>query len=580
MNKALELEVRAYIRRRIAQFAPFVALAAMVICLLVLVPDTHGSLASDPGALAGENLGSTDQPVGGEPGAAGSGNGKPGKNGTPGTPATGGPTAGSAGPGSGGGNGTPDPGGSGGSGGSSGVSAAGVKCSSGARQFKWAPYAPACTPRYTGTNPGATARGVTATTITMTLRNPSDWDSLASSTNTDTFASLAHDTSVLVDYFNTQYELYGRKVVVKTFDGRGSFVAENAGQGQAAASADAQTAYDMGTFVDGFPFSSGSYADAEASRRIIHFSPGNSLSAYRANSPYRYGMPAGAVNEIQGEGVAAFVCQRMAKLKAIFAGSTVTAAQTRKFAVVEPEQTTFAGGAAVLASRVKSQCGETVKTYKYSTDLTSMPAQAGQIVAQMQADQNTTVIMLTDPIMVQFMTASATNAQYHPEWLYTVLPATLARQADATQMKHAMQLNPWHPTVEAPSGRLCYRIYQLADPNGTPASSAGGLDVVCSTLLAIFGGLQSAGPQLTATNFNRGWFNQPPATSASDFGRWDYNGSYYSPAASFSVSWWNPGVTSAYDRGKGQFQSCAGLLDKPYLNPSLGSGQPGCFGGS
>ena len=110
---------------------------------------------------------------------------------------------------------------------------------------------------------------------------------------------------VMVDYFNTQYELYGRKVVIKTFNGQGSFFAEAANQDQAGARHDAQATYDMGAFVDGFPITAGTYSDAEASRGIISFAPGNSISAYKAHAPYMYGVPLGPVAEIQGAGIGA-----------------------------------------------------------------------------------------------------------------------------------------------------------------------------------------------------------------------------------------------------------------------------------
>ena len=241
----------------------------------------------------------------------------------------------------------------------------------------------------------------------------------------------------------------------------------------------------------------------------------------------------------------------------------------------EPEN---AGGSAVLARDAQSECGTSVKVYQYNDNVSSEPQEAGQIVTEMEANRNTTVIMLTDPVMVQYMTASAASANYFPEWLYTVLPNSLAREANSTEMKSAMELNPWEPLVGSPQSRLCYRIYKRADPRGVPESSASGLDTVCSTLLAIFGGLQAAGPDLTATNFERGWFSLPPSTGTSDFGRWSFGADQFSPVSTFSVTWWDGSVTSKYDGGKGEFAPCTGLIDKPYLRPSLGSGQPTCFG--
>jgi hypothetical protein len=434
-----------------------------------------------------------------------------------------------------------------------------------------------CTNEWSGNNGGATAHGVTASEITLVLRKPSDWDSAADATGTPRFADIAHDTEVLVDFFNGEFELYGRKVIVKTFEGRGSFFAEGANKGQELASADAQTAHDMGAFVDGFPISTGSYSDAEASRGIISFAPGNSLAAYKANAPYMYGVPLGPVAEIQGAGVAAVACQRMAKMKAAFAGDPVYQRTTRKFAVLEPEQPEYAGGGAIVVKALK-KCGAPAEIYKYNADVSVEPQQADAITARMMADGVTTVLMLTDPLMSQFMTRSASQRNYKPEWVFTVFPQALARQADASQLAHAIDISPWHATTGSPKQRLCARIYQLADKGGSPQSGAQGIDASCSLLLALYSALQQAGPELTPQSFNRGWFSLPASSASSDFGRWSFGPDQWSPVASMSLLHWEADKRSSYDGGMGQWASCGGPADYPYRNAHLGSGQLRCNG--
>lgn len=573
MRALVQAEVRAYARSAAARVTPLLALAMAIVLLLVFAPDQQRSPGAGlPGTVA--QNGGTGSPL---PGQGVPGTGQPGglaggPGSRPGGAQPGSPLGGVSG--SGGGTGA----GQGGSGspGSPGVARSGVTCTSGARQVTWSPYSPLCTPRFQGANPGATAHGVTKDSITIVLRKPTDWDSLAASTNTATFSEIVHDTQVLVNFFNSQYELYGRKVVVKTFEGKGSFVSEGAGQGQATASTDAQTAYDLGAFADGFPFAVGAYSQQESAHQILHFAPGTSADAYKANAPYQLGLPAGPTNELQGTGVGSFACQRLANLKAIFAGDALKGS-TRKFAVVEPEASDLAGGADTLVAAMKSQCGITPKVYKYSTDVTTEAQQSVQIVSQLKADGNTTVIMLTDPVMVRFMTQQASQQQYQPEWVFTILGTVLARQADPAQMAHAMEVGPWHATVEPPSQRLCHRIYKLADPHGEPASDPGSFDTVCSMMIAFFSGLQQAGPNLTAAQYYRQWFTQPASRGASDFGVWEYGPQNWSPLATYTVTWWNPGVTSKYDGGSGQFQTCGDLVDIHYVGGRAGSGQPPCF---
>ncbi|MDQ1688110.1 MAG: hypothetical protein QOK42_1085 [Frankiaceae bacterium] len=574
VRAAIRAEVRSYLRSAAARYVPMVALALSVVLLLVVVPDRQQPSNSSFPGQSGLGTGASPTPGSGPGGVTptlGPGASGPGVTGGGGTvPGTGLPGGTGTGPGG-------SPGGTTGPSASGGVAVSGVTCTAGARQFTWSPYAPMCMPRYTGPNPGATAHGVTKSDITIVLRKPTDWDSLASSTNTATFSQIVQDTTALVGYFNTQYELYGRKVVVKTFDGKGSFLSEGAGQGQATAGADAQTEYDMGAFADGFPFSVGAYSQQESAHHIVHFAPGTSTAAYKANAPYQFGLPAGPVNEIQGTGVASYACQRLAGMKAVFAGDAATRASTRKFAVLEPDSSDFAGGAAALVSEMKRECGVTPKVYRYSTDVTTEAQQAVQIVGQLKADSNTTVLMLTDPVMVQFMTQQASQQQYNPEWVFTILSTVLARQADAKQMAHAMELNPWHATTQAPADRLCHRIYKLARPSGSPASDPGSLDTVCSMMLAFFSALQQAGPNLTPAQFYQQWFTQPASKGPSDFGVWEYGPQNWSPDATFTVTWWNPAVTSKYDGGAGQFQTCGSLVDARYVGARLGSGQPPCF---
>lgn len=551
-------EARRYLAEVAVRYTPVVAAILALVLVVVLVPDTglsrnNGGVASgsldgtppSPGDLQASQSPGTDPGNGpGAPGSAGQG---PAQNAI--------------------------------SGGSvSDSSAGGVKCGPGARQVAWTPYSPPCIGKWSGANGGATAHGVTGDSITLVLRNPTDWDTTANGTGgVPTFSQMASDMQVMVDFFNTQYELYGRRVIIKTFNGKGSFLAEGANQGQASANADARQAYDLGAFVDGFPITAGTYSDAEASHGIISFAPGNSINAYKAHAPYMYGVPLGPVAEIQGAGIGAVACQRMARMNAIFAGDAVLQQSTRRFGILEPQQPQYAGGAAVAMQAMRN-CGADVQFYQYDANLNREASQAAQIAGKMKADNVSTVVMLTDPFMSQFMTAAASQAQYHPEWLFTIFQQAMARQSPADEMAHAIDINPWHATTDPADQRLCARIFNLASHGARPQSNPAGLDAECSLLMALYSGLQQSGPNLTPANFSRGWFSVPDSTGTSDFGRWSNGANQWSPLASFSVLQWNPSGTSPYDGGTGGWASCGGAVDYPYQGANLGSGQLNCFG--
>jgi len=122
----------------------------------------------------------------------------------------------------------------------SGVAKSGVTCGPGVRQVPWSKYAAACVAKFVGNNGGATSQGVTKDTITVVLRKPTDYDSLAPLTGYPPFPQVVADTQAYLDMFNASFETYGRKVVLKTFNGQGSAALELQGQGQAGATADGQ----------------------------------------------------------------------------------------------------------------------------------------------------------------------------------------------------------------------------------------------------------------------------------------------------------------------------------------------------
>src|SRR4029077_12726253 len=94
---------------------------------------------------------------------------------------------------------------------------------------------------------GATVSGVTANTITIAIRKTADAqgaNSLAVQPEAKAAVGVSFDvaeqyTHALIDYFNKNYELYGRQIKLVDFNGQGNDTNESLGQGQAAACADA-----------------------------------------------------------------------------------------------------------------------------------------------------------------------------------------------------------------------------------------------------------------------------------------------------------------------------------------------------
>jgi len=417
---------------------------------------------------------------------------------------------------------------------------------------------------------------VTASTITMTMRNTSDFDAGSASVGASSFAAGSADAKVFIDYLNTQYQLYGRKVVLQTFNGKGSYLAEVGGQDQSGANTDAQQAYDDGAFIEGPTPAPATYGSSLASHHIISFGIPDTLTNLNANYPYEFEYLLPPLDFV-GSGGADVICQRMAGMKAVHAGDAALTATQRSFALIEPLQSGD-GGAGVLISRAKEKCGVTVDRYQYNSNPGQYASDASQIAAQLNAKHTTTVVLSANVIFSPIMTSAASADQYHPEWLNIgAMNNGSTRKMSADEVAHMIFMPPWHAQNFAPSQDACYNIYLAASKGAAPQSNLTTIDLVCSTLLEFFGAAETAGPNLTPASFGQGFFSQPPSTSAGQFGKWSFGAGAYCGCSTFTLQWWNASPTNPYDGAAGAPTVCREPGDLPYLNPTLGSGQLNCF---
>src|SRR5207302_8582577 len=166
--------------------------------------------------------------------------------------------------------------------------------------------------------------------------------------------------------------------------------------------------------------------------------------------------------------------------------------------------------------------------YSYPLDISQWPQKANQAATQFAADNDTTVILLCDPLIPTFLTQDADNQQYFPEWMLTGVALTdqdnLAQLWDQNEIKgHLFGL----------SQLGSYAKFQ--DPNGEAAKAlkAAGIPVNQGTvltyyeLLPMFDQLQAAGPVLTPANIAAGTRSLPRlgGSTAAD-GTWYYGSSH------------------------------------------------------
>ena len=537
--------VRRYLARLARRYAPMaVALAALVL-VLTLVPSINQS-GQHVQATGSGGSGS----MSGGTGAGGAGNVAVGAGAT-------GPGSTVAGAGSGSAAGVTPAAASG----SGGTTRSGVACASGAKQVTWTVYSPPCVPAYHGSNGGATAAGVSGDTITAVFRRTNSAEekaafAAAGSAAPGTDDQYLSDLRAYIDLFNRSYELYGRHLVVKDYNGQGDNIAEDQGQDLQGAQADAATARSMGGFMDlsSSPTlaSTQPYEEDLAQQHVIAIGAvGLPQSWFRQYAPYEYSIaPDGTkvVNAgIQG------ICRRAAGMPAIFAGDPSYQRRTRTFGLITPENPQYMQEGDQFQSGLAS-CGTTIaKRVSYSINISTEEQQSTSIMAQMRSAGVTTVICGCDPIMEIFLSRSADQQQYSPEWTVTPWLDPQGRETSQNQWSHAgaAQAFTFPPKAQSEA----YQVFKLARPGQEPAEKY--YVEAYWTSLYIFSALQLAGPNLNAQTFQRGVFTEP-TTPRGMFGTWAGGPEAYSPTVEGYLSHWNPNAVSGLDGMKGAWMACEG----------------------
>lgn len=585
----VEEVVRRYLVRLLRRVVPA---AALVLCLALIA--AYASTSSGPGtsAAAGGSAGLGGGAGAGAVTAAGAGAAGAGAAGAGGAGAGGAGAAGAGGAGGAGGGGgaTVVPGAY-----ASGVTVSGVHCGPGVKQVTWSAYAPPCEPAFHGNNGGATSQGVTGSTITLSARLVSSGEfgavasiagpALGVPPGTSAVQFQQDQLDVMSQYlklFNKSYELYGRQVVIKTFNGQGDPLQEIQGQDLSGALADAATAKTMHAFGDVSSLIAGGdtepYEADLAQNGIMSFGalymPQQWFQQY---SPYGYGasFPNGTA---LGTAAAQYVCGHLAGLPVSHAGGGLDG-KPRVWGLAVPEnpyyadignqiQSTLAGCGVKLAARVN-----------YALDITTAQQQATNAVAQLKSAGVTTVICACDPIVPSFVTQAAIQQSYYPEWGTLWWGDPLGRLGQTSEMTNAISFGTL-AQYPVPSQTEAYQAFHLADPGVNPATEFLYYPQLYEELLLLFDELQAAGPDLTPQTFLRGLESLPPA-SGGEFGVWNFQQDPYDPVASFQIGWWDPNATSNVDGEKGAWQGCNNGATFLEGNPSSwgpAHTQPACFG--
>jgi hypothetical protein len=558
-------------------YGPVAVLAALLVVVALAVPSrvpkttTVAAGAAPSSQSAGSSVGpssATGPSASGSGGSSVPASGSSSPGGSAASPG-GASTAGSAGTG-----GTA---GSSGSAGSAGrtvtVSGKAGACAGQALQIPGDPYSPPCM-TFSGSNGGSTAKGVTGNSIVVSVRLTSDQSfgqtlaQLAGAQLRDTNADNVRTIEALAQYFNSHFQFYGRKIVIKTYNGQGSLSNELLGQGQAQAEEDATTvSKQIGAFAD-ITAESEPYATALWQQGVLGFGdPYMPASWHETHAPYDWSIATDGTD--LATAAAEYAVQKLCGGDAAYAGGSLKG-QPRKIAGIAPANELYQVSAEVT-KQIMTAAHCPIDEYSYTLDLGTESQQAENLVAQLKAKGYTTIICGCDPIFPVYLTGQEASQSYLPE--FVEIGAALVDQDyvgqlyNQTAYAHAFGISPNEPTVQS-TQTLGYAAYKSVSPGTEPAFFVNNIYLQMDELAI---GLQMAGPDLTPLSFEKGMQKYPPRLGPA--GLWGFSSTQFTIPNDFREVCWSPTATSEFNGKQGAY---TGTSNQRWTAGTIPKGPPGC----
>jgi len=438
------------------------------------------------------------------------------------------------------------------------------------------PYSPPCF-TFRGDNGGDTSKGVTADEITVTYRVTSDPNVLSVLATlmgiefNETGEDFRRTMEGLVDYFNENFQFYGRQMAFESFEGTGSLVTELTGGGQEAAGTDGLKAgVELEAFAD-ITAVTQPYSEALATQETIAFgAPYLSREWFTERRPFAWSLASDC--SVVAEAASDYGLRRQIGQPAVFAGGDL-ADETRRIAVISPNNPEYQQ-CAEAGLQVVTDAGEEIDLVTdYVLDLGRVPEQAKSIAAQIVSADITTISCFCDPLMLLSLTQEIDSQGLEPEWIVTgtgFVDLDLIGQGLAKKNDQWLRAYGASPLAEQePEGESAgYLAYKSVRPEEEPSQA---VDVLYYQLYQLSLGIQMAGPELTPETFETGMFSYPEATGPA--GTWDYFPESYTPIVDLREVWWDPEKISPFNGEKGSYRSNG----KRFVPKDLEVGQPEVF---
>jgi len=431
----------------------------------------------------------------------------------------------------------------------SGTTRGGIECKPGVAQIPDTIYAAPCVAEFTGDNGGATYQGVTSDTIRVVFKK------FPTTANSEALNRSLHEAGLatadeafeiekqLIDYFNENYELYGRKVEVIEYESEfGNGTAELLGQGREGACQDATKIVEELHAFAVISESSQVFSECAAERGLMVLSSGaySSDEWYQELHPYAWHLTMGCTPI--SDHVAEYLGKRLERSDdlAEFAGGDLQG-EPRKFGTYIPDIETYLqcnDRTIKLLKEVYGIADAASERITYALDISRFAEQAQRAVLRFKADGVTSVVLAADPISIAFLTSAAREQDYFPEWI-TIGSASadtdnFGRSYDQESVDgHLFGVSqlPQDELLFGPDGEAG-KLYEKITGETIPGGTTGYLNSV----IVLFNFLQAAGPDLTPDDLAAG-AQSLPAVGNDQLGVWSWQGDHTGREDAREVYW-------------------------------------------
>ncbi len=443
------------------------------------------------------------------------------------------------------------------------------------KQIQGDPYSPPCI-AFSGSNGGGTSRGVTAKEIIVSARILDEKGfqqtlaALAGAEITDDPPDVRRTIQAFADYFNKYFQLYGRKIKMEFYNGKGSSTKELLGGGQAEAQADA---INVSQTIKAFAEINGAtapFADALARQKVIGFgTPYLSRKWHLDHRPWNWSIATDC--SIVAETAAEYDVNLLAGKPAEYAGPGLKG-KKRVLAGLSPENPWYAECHDDFEKYIRDHKFNPEVRINYRLDINSMSNQAANVVSQLKSKGATSIFCGCDPIFPVFLTTKAAEQNYNPEWVVVGVALTdhdlVGQLYDQEQWSRAAGVSYSGSILpqRAGLGYAAYKSFRKDEP-------AFAVEIVYAQMYMLALGIQLAGPNLTPQSFEKGMFSYPGGKGL--YGTWAFPAGNYTPQRDTRILWWNPEAISRYNRKKGSYIEAYG--GKRFPIGQLPSGKPDLF---